>query len=112
MANRKQIVKEIKKELDQFDFKKAIEMCENEAQTRMYLIEPFFEILRFNRGMFAGDLHPEFTADFGNSVSKKENIEDFPIGIKAALAIKSKNAVTIIALTVFSWNKKRNVNSI
>jgi len=53
VPNRKQIVKEIKKELDQFDFKKAIEMCENEAQTRMYLIEPFFEILRFNRGMFA-----------------------------------------------------------
>ena len=92
MANRKQIIKEIKKELDQFDFEKAIEMCENEAQTRMYLIEPFFEILRYNRGLFAGDLHPEFTADFGNSISKKV---DYAIALKGdspTIVIEAKKA--------------------
>jgi hypothetical protein len=92
MANRKQITKEIKKELDQFNFEKAIEMCDNEAQTRMYLIEPFFEILRFNRGLMQGDLHPEYTADFGNNVSKKVDYAIILKGDSPTIVIECKKA--------------------
>lgn len=92
MAVKKQIVNEIKKSLDQFDYKKGLQMCENEAQTRMYLIEPFFEILRYNRGLFAGDLHPEFSADFGNNVSKKVDYAIILKGTAPSIVIECKKA--------------------
>ncbi|MCB0533491.1 MAG: type I restriction enzyme HsdR N-terminal domain-containing protein [Saprospiraceae bacterium] len=71
MANIQQIVKEIKKSLSSFDLNKAVEMSDNEAKTRMYLVEPFFEILRFNRGFENGNLVPEYDADFANLKGKK-----------------------------------------
>jgi hypothetical protein len=71
MANIQQIAKELKKSLSLFDLEKAIESSDNEAKTRMYLVEPFFEILRFNRGFENGNLVPEFDADFANLKGKK-----------------------------------------
>ena len=71
MANIQQIVKEIKKSLSNFDLSKAIELSDNEAKTRMYLVEPFFESLRFNRGFENGNLVPEFDADFARLKGKK-----------------------------------------
>lgn len=71
MANIQQIVKELKKSLPLFDIDKAVELSDNEAKTRMYLVEPFFEKLRFNRGFENGNLVPEFDADFANLKGKK-----------------------------------------
>lgn len=71
MANIQQIVKELKKSLSAFDLDKAIEISDNEAKTRMYLVEPFFESLRFNRGFENGNLVPEFDADFASLKGKK-----------------------------------------
>ncbi len=71
MLNIQQIVKELKKSLLAFDLTKAIENSDNEAKTRMYLVEPFFEILRFYRGFENGNLIPEYDADFANLKGKK-----------------------------------------
>lgn len=71
MANIQQIVKELKKSLSAFDLFKAIELSDNEAKTRMYLVEPFFESLCFNRGFENGNLVPEFDADFASLKGKK-----------------------------------------
>ena len=71
MANLQQISKELKKSLSSFDLAKAINSSDNEAKTRMYLVEPFFEILRFNRGFDNGNLVPEYDADFANLKGKK-----------------------------------------
>lgn len=38
----KQAVNQLKKLLDNFKLNDAIELCTNEAQTRKFLIEPFF----------------------------------------------------------------------
>ncbi len=71
MANIQQIVKEIKKSLSAFEFEKAVELSDNEAKTRMYLVEPFFEILRFLRGFENGNLIPDYDADFANLKGRK-----------------------------------------
>jgi hypothetical protein len=92
MVNRKQIVNQLKKSLGSFDFEKAIEVSANEAQTRMYLIEPFFEMLRFNRGLFVGDLHPEYDADFGDRTSKKVDYAIILKGKTPDIVIECKKA--------------------
>lgn len=71
MASIQQILKELKKSLLAFDIDNAIEAADNEAKTRMYLVEPFFEILRFYRGFENGNLVPEYNADFANLKGKK-----------------------------------------
>lgn len=71
MANIQQIIKELRKTLYSFNLEKGIELSDNEAKTRMYLIEPFFEILRFNRGFENGNLVPEYDADFAHMNGKK-----------------------------------------
>ncbi len=92
MVNRKQIVSQLKKSLSSFDFEKAIEVSANEAQTRMYLIEPFFEMLRYNRGLFVGDLHPEYDADFGDRTSKKVDYAIILKGKTPDIIIECKKA--------------------
>jgi hypothetical protein len=71
MANIQQITKELKKSFSSFDLSKAIENSDNEAKTRMYLVEPFFKILRFDPGFENGNLVPEYDADFANLKGKK-----------------------------------------
>jgi len=71
MANILQIIKELRKSLSSFDLVKGVEMSDNEAKTRMYLVEPFFEMLRFSRGFESGSLVPEFDADFAGLKGKK-----------------------------------------
>lgn len=71
MASIQQIVKELRKSLPSFNIEKAVELSDNEAKTRMYLVEPFFEMLRFNRGFENGNLVPEYDADFATLKGKK-----------------------------------------
>lgn len=71
MPTIQQIVKEIRKTLLSFDITKGIELSDNEAKTRMYLVEPFFESLRYNRGFENSNLVPEYDADFASLKGKK-----------------------------------------
>lgn len=63
----KQAVSQLKKALDNFKINDAIELCTNEAQTRKFLIEPFFLMLNY----VSNDLIPEYNADFGDRISQK-----------------------------------------
>lgn len=65
--NRKQAFNFLKKSLDNFNFKLKIENCANEAQTKKFLIDPFFLLLNYAHE----DLIPEYEADFGERVSNK-----------------------------------------
>lgn len=71
MANTTIIVKELKRRLSGFDLDTAVQNSDNEAKTRMYLVEEFFQILGYNRGFENGNLVPEFDADFANLKGKK-----------------------------------------
>lgn len=42
----KQSVNQLKKALENFKINDAIELCTNEAQTRKFLIEPFFYFVK------------------------------------------------------------------
>lgn len=92
MANTKQIVKEIKKSLDKLQLEKAISLSENEAQTRMYLIEPFFEMLLFNRTGLDGTLFPEYTADFADLKGKKVDYAILLNGKRPDIVVEAKKA--------------------
>lgn len=63
----KQAISQLKKLLDNFKLDEAIELCTNEAQTRKFLIEPFFHFLNYE----SNNLIPEYAADFGERVSQK-----------------------------------------
>lgn len=63
----KQAINQLKKSLDNFKLQDAIELCTNEAQTRKFLIEPFFLMLNYE----SNNLIPEYNADFGDRVSQK-----------------------------------------
>jgi len=71
MANKTIITKGLNRHLNSFDLETAIQNSDNEAKTRMYLIEEFFLILGYNRGFENGNLVPEYDADFANLKGKK-----------------------------------------
>lgn len=62
MAVNKQIANAIKKSLLKLDLAKIAEKCTNEAQTRLYLIEPIIEVLGFSRH---DDMLTEINAGWG-----------------------------------------------
>ena len=49
MATVKQIGSLLEKSFEKWDFKKAIRLSDNESKTRDYLIEPFFNLLGYNK---------------------------------------------------------------
>ena len=49
MATIKQIGNLLEKSFSKWDYNKAIKLSENESQTRDYLIEPFFNLLGYNK---------------------------------------------------------------
>ena len=49
MATLKQIGHLLDKSFSKWDYVKAIKLSENESQTRDYLIEPFFNLLGYNK---------------------------------------------------------------
>jgi predicted type IV restriction endonuclease len=80
----KQTINQLRKSLENFKLSEAIELSTNEAQTRKFLIEPFFEILNY----VSTDLIPEFNADFGDRVSQK---------IDYAIVLNKKDTIIIEA---------------
>ena len=83
--NRKQSFNFLKKALENFKFIEKSENCSNEAQTKKFLIEPFFKLLNYGNE----DLIPEYDADFGERISHKV---DFAIksGKKVIIIIECK----------------------
>jgi hypothetical protein len=65
--NRKQALNFLKKSLETFNFEQKSDNCGNEAQTKKFLIDPFFMLLNYAHE----DLIPEYEADFGERVSNK-----------------------------------------
>lgn len=65
--NRKQAFNFLKKSLENFNFEQKADNCANEAQTKKFLIDPFFMLLNYGHH----DLIPEYEADFGERVSNK-----------------------------------------
>jgi hypothetical protein len=80
----KQAITQLKKMLDNFKLTEAIEISSNEAQTRKFLIEPFFFMLNY----VSTDLIPEYNADFGDRVSQK---------IDYAIVLNKKDTILIEA---------------
>lgn len=80
----KQSINQLKKTLENFKINDAIELCTNEAQTRKFLIEPFFHLLNY----IPNDLIPEYNADFGERISQK---------IDYAILINKKETILIEA---------------
>ncbi len=62
MTTNKQIVTAIKKSLSKLDFSKINEKCTNEAQTRLYLIEPIIQVLGYSS---FDDMLTEINAGWG-----------------------------------------------
>ena len=58
----KQIFSTIKKSLSKFDFTRITEKCTNEAQTRLYLIEPIIQVLGYSS---FDDMLTEINAGWG-----------------------------------------------
>lgn len=67
----KKIIAVVKKSLSKFDFSRLEEKCTNEAQTRMYLIEPLLEILGYSR-IDDKDMLTEFNAGWGQKNDKAD----------------------------------------
>lgn len=84
----KQIIRKLNKGFEAIDFKGIAELkCQNEAQTRQMLIEPFFELLGYN---YREDLVPEYNADFGNRESKKVDYAIIINGNNPQMIIEAK----------------------
>ncbi|KAF2331086.1 type I restriction enzyme HsdR N-terminal domain-containing protein [Flavobacterium ginsenosidimutans] len=81
----KQSINQLRKTLENFKINEAIELCTNEAQTRKFLIEPFFQLLNY----ISNDLIPEFNADFGERVSQKIDYAIF-LNKKETILIEAK----------------------
>ena len=71
MIVNKKIVAVVKKSFSKFDFSRLEEKCGNEAQTRMYLIEPLLEILGYSR-MDNRDMLTEINAGWGQKNDKAD----------------------------------------
>ncbi len=67
VINRKQAFNFLKKSIEGFNFSQKAENSNNEAQTKKFLIDPFFQLLNYAHEQ----LIPEFEADFGERVSNK-----------------------------------------
>jgi hypothetical protein len=67
IINFKQAVNLLKKSIENFNFSQKSQNCANEAQTKKFLIDPFFLLLNYAHE----DLIPEYEADFGERVSNK-----------------------------------------
>lgn len=64
----KQLTKQLTKSLESWDFDKAISFSNDETQTRDFLIEPFFELLGYNK---MDDYLHEFIADMGTKRGRR-----------------------------------------
>lgn len=90
--NTRQLVKDLSKKLEAWNWQKAIDNSQNETTTRDFLIHPFLDLLNYDR---MDDYTHEVVADLGQKKGKKVDI---------AITLGGKNPVILIEC------KKANVN--
>jgi len=66
----KKVLAVVKKSFAKFDFSRLEETCTNEAQTRMFVIEPMLEILGYSRD--PKDMLTEINAGWGHKTNKAD----------------------------------------
>ena len=86
-----QISRKIKKSLEEWDIKKAIDNSKNETQTRDYLIEPFFDALGYSA---IDDYVHEYSLRYEGSVKS----------VDMAITLSGKNPEILVEC------KKANIN--
>ena len=82
LATIKQIGNLLDKSFSKWDYNKAIKLSENESQTRDYLIEPFFNLLGYNK---MEHYSHEFSLKFAKGSVKKV---DMVISLNRRTSIK------------------------
>lgn len=88
----KQIVNQIRKSLDNWDYQKAIDNSHDETQTRNFLIHPFFEnILQYNA---MDDFSHEIIADVGGKRGRRVDIAITLGGKKPLIMVECKSVNT------------------
>lgn len=84
-----QIKKNLIKQFDNWDYKRAIKLSDSEAATRDYLIEPFFNILSYTK---MDDYTHEFSLPVGKGKIKKVDMVITLIGKNPTILIECKKA--------------------
>ncbi len=84
-----QIKKNLIKQFDNWDYKRAIKLSDSEAATRDYLIEPFFNILNYTK---MDDYTHEFSLPIGKGKIKKVDMVITLIGKNPTILIECKKA--------------------
>lgn len=88
----RQIVNQLKRSLEKFDFQEFLKYSRDETQTRDYLIHPFFEqILGYNK---MTDFSHEIIADIGGKRGRRVDIAVTLGGTKPLILVECKKAGT------------------
>lgn len=85
----KQIVNQLKKSLNNWDLEKAIKHSSDETQTRDNLINPFFEILNYNK---MDDYSHEYIADMGEKRGRRVDMAIYLGSKNPAILVECKKA--------------------
>ena len=88
---RRQIANQLSKALKNWNFHKAIEFSNDETQTRDFLIEPFFELLGYNK---MDDYLHEYIADMGSKRGRKVDMA-ISLGKKSPLILVECKRATV-----------------
>ena len=90
MDNQKvrQLVKDLNKKLDNWEWEKALNNSQNETTTRDFLIHPFLDLLNYDR---IDDYTHEVTADLGGKQGKKVDV---------AITLGGRNSVILIECNI------------
>jgi len=98
MDNQKvrQLVKDLNKKLDNWEWEKALNNSQNETTTRDFLIHPFLDLLNYDR---IDDYTHEVTADLGGKQGKKVDV---------AMTLGGRNPVILIECKKSTLNLNDN----
>lgn len=90
----KQVVREIRRELDNWDIKRAVSNTEDETQTRINLINPLFDLLGYD----GYDITHEFLADIEGSRGRKVDMAITLGKKKPIVLVECKSATNQLTL--------------
>lgn len=92
----RQLVKDLTKKLDNWEWEKALNSSQNETTTRDFLIHPFLDLLNYDR---IDDYTHEVTADIGGKQGKKVDV---------AITLGGRNPVILIECKKSTLNLNDN----
>lgn len=101
MATLRQIANSLERSMKKWDYHKAINLSDNEAKTRDYLIEPVFNMLGYNK---MDHYSHEFSLKYGAGKVKK---------VDMVITLRGKNPIILIECKKANSNlTKRNYNQL